>query len=87
MKSLLEETLSKRKENISKNIMNFTQEEIDIFNNEYDRILQDGFKEYIEFKHIYEFDREENLLKFMRDYKNEITAWIKNFSLPYSNNL
>lgn len=47
--------------------MNFTQEEIDIFNNEYDRILQDGFKEYIEFKHIYEFDREENLLEFMID--------------------
>ena len=87
MKSLLEETLSKRKENISKNIMKFTQEEIDIFNNEYDRILKDGFKEYIEFKHKYEFDKERNLLEFMRDYKNEITSWVKDFSLPYSNNI
>ena len=87
MKSLLEAILSKRKENISKNIMKFTQEEIDIFNNEYDRILKDGFKEYIEFKHKYEFDKERNLLEFMRDYKNEITSWIKDFSLPYSNNI
>ena len=38
-------------------------------------------------KHKYEFNNEENLLEFMRDYKKEITEWIRDFSLPYSNNL
>ena len=50
-------------------------------------ILEDGFKEYIEFKHKYEFEKEENLLEFMRDYKEYITAWVRDYSLPYSNNL
>ena len=87
MKDLLEGTLEKRKQNIENNINSFNQTEIDDFNNEYDKILEDGFKEYIEFKHKYEFVKEENLLEFMRDYKEYITAWVRDYSLPYSNNL
>lgn len=87
MKNLLEETLEKRKQNIENGINRFTNEEIEEFDRKYDLILEDGFKEYIEFKHKYEFDKEENLLEFMRDFKGPITEWIRDFSLPYSNNL
>ena len=87
MKDLLENTLNKRKENIKNKITSFTEEEITEFYNQYDKILEEGFKEYIEFKHKYEFEKEENLLEFMRDYKEYITAWVRDYSLPYSNNL
>ena len=89
MKKLLESTLEKRKQYISDKTKpnNFSQEEISEFDKKYDEILEKGFKEYIEFKHKYEFEKEENLLEFMRDYKGPITAWVRDFSLPYSNNL
>ncbi len=87
MKKLLEEMLSKRKNLISKQIDSFEPKNLEEFSNRYDEIIENGFKEYIEFKHKYEFEREENLLEFMRDFKGPITAWIYDFSLPYSNNL
>jgi hypothetical protein len=83
MKKLLENTLNQRKEKIDKNISKFTKEEIKEFELKYDEILNEGFKEYIEFKHKYEFQKEENLLEFMRNYKEPIIAWVKNFSLKF----
>ena len=87
MKNLLESTLAKRKSNEESNISSFTEKEIEEFDKRYDEIIASGFKEYIEFKHKYEFEKEENLLEFMRDYKGPITEWIRDYSLPYSNNL
>lgn len=87
MKNLLENTLEKRYEFQEKKIECFSHEFINEFEEKYDSIIELGFKEYIEFKHKYEFEREENLLEFMRDYKEPITEWIRNFDLPYSNNL
>ncbi len=95
MKSLLESTLNKRNELLEKNnilpdnekVYSFDENFINDFNNQYDQIIEEGFREYIEFKHKYEFEKEENLLEFMRDFKGPITNWIKDFSLPYSNNL
>lgn len=87
MKSLLESTLEAKKNNIENNIHSFSEEQIADFDKQYDKIIEDGFKEYIEFKHKYEFTKEENLLEFMRDYKGPITEWVRNYDLPYSNNL
>lgn len=87
MKILLESTLEKRYEYQEKNIKSFSEEFIKDFDMKYDIIVEKGLKEYIEFKHKYEFEKEENLLEFMRDYKGSITEWIRNFNLPYSNNL
>lgn len=87
MKNLLENTLIKRYEYQEKKIDCFSEEFIKEFDNVYDSIIKKGLKEYKEFKHKYEFEREENLLEFMRDYKGPITEWIRNFNLPYSNNL
>ena len=87
MKELLESTLAKRDDYEKMNIKSFSEEEIKDFDSKYDSIIKDGFKEYIEFKHKYEFTKEENLLEFMRDFKGPITEWVRDFSLPYSNNL
>ena len=87
MKNLLESTLEKRKINIENQVTSFTLEEIKDFDDKYDAIIEAGFKEYIEFKHKYEFEREENLLEFMRDFKGPITEWVRDYSLPFSNNL
>lgn len=95
MKKLLEDTLEKRNKlleqntNLSDNekVYSFDKETINNFYTKYNQIIESGFKEYIEFKHKYEFEKEENLLEFMRDFKEPITNWIKDFNLPYSNNL
>lgn len=87
MKGLLESTLAKRENYEKKNINSFSEEEMKDFDRKYDSIIKDGFKEYIEFKHKYEFIREEKLLEFMREFKGPITEWVRDFSLPYSNNL
>lgn len=87
MKDLIESTLEKRKINIDNKITSFTDDEIKEFDKMYDSIIEDGFKEYVEFKHKYEFDKEENLLEFMRDFKGPITEWVRDYTLPFSNNL
>lgn len=95
MKELLESTLEKRNKLLEQNkdlpdnekVYSFDEVTIDNFYVKYDQIIENGFKEYIEFKHQYEFEKEENLLEFMRDFKEPITNWIKDFNLPYSNNL
>ncbi len=87
MKELLEKTLEKRKGCQENKIERFSEEFISEFDSKYDAIIEEGLKEYIEFKHKYEFEKEENLLEFMKDYKEPITKWIRDFSLPYSNNL
>lgn len=87
MKELLESTLEKRKSYSEKKVESFEEEFINEFDKNYDSIIEEGLKEYIEFKHKYEFEKEENLLEFMRDYKGPITEWIHDFNLPYSNNL
>lgn len=87
MQKLLLTTLAKRNEYISKKIMSFEPKELKKILDEYDKIVNVGFIEYKEFKHKYEFENEENLLEFFRDYKDNITFWMRDFSVPYSNNL
>lgn len=86
MKKLLEKVLKTRKDKIEKKIKSFTEEEIKEIEKQYDEIVSNGFVEYKEFKHKYEYDNEENLLEFLRDYKENIIYWIKDFTIPYSNN-
>lgn len=87
MKTLLENTLTERYKYQERGEDHFPPDFIGNFYAKYDSILEKGFKEYIEFKHKYEFENEENLLEFMRDYKTPITLWVQDFSIPYSNNL
>lgn len=86
MENLLKNTLKLRKEYIDKKITSFSKTELKEILNKYDEIVSKGFKEYKELKHKYEYVNEENLLKFLRDYKDNITFWMKDFTVPYSNN-
>ena len=87
MKKLLKITNNRRKEKLENNLEQFDDAELKEIMNNYDSIIEKGFVEYKEFKHKYEYENEENLLEFLRDFKENITAWIKDFSIPYSNNL
>lgn len=87
MKNLIELTYLKRKENIRKGILNFKEEEIVEFDKKYDQLIELGYKEYQQLKEIHRYKKEENLLNFMKQYKENITAWVRDYSLPYSNNL
>ena len=86
MKALLLNTLDARNKKISEHINFFTEEEQQEIFKKYDEIVSSGFQEYQEFQHKYEYEREENLLEFLRDYKENILFWIKDFSIPFSNN-
>ena len=86
MESLLKSTLAKRKNYLKENIDSFSKEELEEILKKYDEIVSKGFVEYVEYKHKYDYEKEENLLEFFRDYKENITLWMKNFQIPYSNN-
>ena len=86
MEKFLKNTLKLRKEYINKEIISFNEKELEDILNKYDEIVEKGFVEYKELKHKYEYENEENLLEFLRDYKDNITFWIKDFTVPYSNN-
>lgn len=86
MEKFLKNILELRKEYIDKKISSFSETELKGILDKYDEIVSKGFIEYKELKHKYEYTNEENLLEFLRDYKENITFWIKDFSVPYSNN-
>lgn len=86
MEKFLKSTLNLRKEKIENKILSFTETELAELLSKYDEIVNQGFIEYKELKHKYEYTNEENLLEFLRDYKESITLWIKDFTIPYSNN-
>ncbi len=65
----------------------FNEEELNQIWSAYDDIVQAGFIEYEEFKHQYEYENEENLLEFLREFKENILLWVKDYNIPYSNNL
>lgn len=81
------EIYKKREENIQNKISSFSTEELQQIWNKYDEIIQYGLNEYKNFKHKFEYEKEENLLEFLRDYKENILLWVKDYHIPYSNNL
>ena len=74
MKKLLEITNNRRKEKLKNNLEKFDETELNEIMHNYDSIIEKGFVEYKEFKHKYEYENEENLLEFLRDFKDNITA-------------
>lgn len=87
MKNLIESTHQKRKEKLENNIKQFDKEEIKRFDEEYDKLIQLGYEEYNKLSKDKQYKKEENLLDFMKKYKKNITAWVRDFTLPYSNNI
>lgn len=98
MEKLLKDTFNKRKAIIDNEVANRPNEKLDKYTSsfsetqikeifdKYDELLTLGFKEYKEFQHKYEYKNEENLLEFLRDFKENILFWVKDFNVPYTNN-
>ena len=84
---LLEGYNKKRDELIEAKINSFTSDELDTLNKEYDKIIDEGFKECNQFIHKNIYNDEENLLEFFRKYKHAVLEWTVNFSVPFTNNL
>ena len=65
----------------------FKKEYLENFDEEYRRILEEGDKEYQNCRSKYIVGEESRLLNRLYQYKENFFAWVRNFSLPTTNNL
>jgi len=87
LKELIQTMLHARKELIAKGINTFTKKEIDDFISKLDSILACGYKEYFsDLGHYYEKD-EHALLNRLEAYKSNYFNWVRDFTIPTTNNL
>ena len=77
----------KRKENIEKNITKFTSKEIIEYENKYDEIIQKGLEQNKKTPSKYLREKEKAVLKMLMKYKPNYLNYIKDFELPFDNNL
>lgn len=77
----------KRKENIEKNITEFTSKEIIEYENKYDEIIQKGLEQNKKTPSKYLREKEKAVLKRLMKYKPNYLNYIKDFELPFDNNL
>lgn len=87
MQKLIQQTIHDRNERIEKGIMHFETEYQENFDATYWQILEAGDKEYMNCHNKYIEDEERKLLNRLYKYKENYFAWVRNFSLPTTNNL
>ena len=87
LKELIKHTIHKRKQLIAASIIQFTEEEISSFMARYDSLLESGYKEYFKSIHSYFSSKENALLNRLRTYRLNYTEWVRDFSIPTTNNL
>ncbi len=85
---LLTKTNKKREWKIKKGINEFEQEELNIFENKFEKIMLDAIEENEkENPKRYYVDTESTLITRILDYKNEYLLWVYDFDVPFTNNL
>ena len=72
---------------IKKEKEEFPQEEINKFEDKFEKIMIVAHKENEEEQKKYYVDKEATLILRILDYKNEYLLWIYDFSIPFTNNL
>ena len=77
----------KREKLLEKNITQFTSEEIIEYENKYDEIVQNGIKQNKHTPSKYLKDKENAVLKRLLKYKENYLNYIKDFELPFDDNL
>lgn len=87
LKELLEETNKERNEAIEKGEEEFTEEYVNKFFEEYNRIMLLAIEENKEDKNKYYSQDELTLIVRLGEYKENYLAWVTNFEIPFSNNL
>lgn len=78
---------NKRKWLIKKGKEEFDQEELNKFEDKFEKIMIEAHKQNEEEQQKYYIDKEATLILRILDYKNEYFLWIYNFEVPFENNL
>ena len=78
---------NKRKWLIKKGKEEFEQEELNKFEDKFEKIMIEANKQNEEEQQKYYVDKEAALILRILDYKNEFFLWIYNFEVPFENNL
>ena len=87
MKKLIKRTIHKRKQLLAAGIDHFSGEEIRGFMAKYTGLLESGYREYIKDLNSYYSSDENALLVRLRKFQDNYTEWIRDFSIPTTNNL
>ena len=87
LKELIRGTIHKRKQLLAAGIDHFSGEEINRFMAKYTGLLESGYREYIKDCNSYYSNDENALLTRLRDYQDNYTEWIRDFTVPVTNNL
>jgi hypothetical protein len=87
MKELIKRTIHKRKQLIAAGYEQFPEEEVKAFIAKYTGLLGSGYKEYIKDINSYYSSDENALLVRLKEYQDNYTEWIRDFSIPTTNNL
>ena len=85
---LLTKTNKKREWKIKKGKDNFEQEELNTFEDKFQKIMLEAVRENeSEDSKRYYVDKESTLITRIFDYKNEYLLWLYDFDVPFTNNL
>ena len=87
MKELIRRTIHKRKQLIAAGIEEFPGEDIRAFFAKYTGLLESGYVEYIKDLNSYFSSDENALLVRLKEYQENYTEWVRDFSVPTTNNL
>lgn len=84
---LLKKTNNKRKRLIEKGKAEFGQEELNKFEDKFEKIMILAHKENNDEEQKYYVDKEATLILRILDYKSEYFLWLYDFNVPFTNNL
>ena len=87
LKELIQQTIHKRKDLLASGIDHFSGEEIRAFMAKYTGLLESGYREYIKDLNSYYSDDENALLVRLNKYQDNYTEWVRDFTIPVTNNL
>ena len=87
LKNLIQETIHKRKQLIESGVEHFAGQEIRRFMAKYTGLLESGHRECFLDSNSYYSDDEKSLLVRLEKYQDNYTEWVRDFTVPTTNNL
>jgi hypothetical protein len=87
LKELIKQTIHERKQLIAAGIDHFSGDEIRTFMAKFTGLLESGYREYIKDLNSYYSSEENAILVRLRKYLDNYTEWVRDFSIPVTNNL
>ena len=87
LKELLTKMNKRRNWLIEKGKEEFKEEELNSFENKFEKIMLEAMQENEEEQQKYYTDKEKTLILRILDYKNNYLLWVYDFDVPFTNNL